>query len=196
MKKPLFILGYVLAAFVVLFTVLGFTAPKTFKMERSILIKTNLEPIFVYVRQLRNSPKWNAWLMKDPSAKIAYRGPEATVGSVMAWESENPEVGTAEQEILNIAAWEIVHTEIRFKKPFEAVINSYVTTDGTAPQETFVVMGMTGKMPFPMNVFSFVANTLLGQKEKTAADMDQSLKNLKQIIENNRRIENEKKATP
>ena len=158
-------------------------APRDLKLERSITIDRPKDQVFSQIKMLRSHEAWNAWSLKDPNMKKDFKGEDGTVGFTSSWVSEDPEVGTAEQEIKTIVEGERFDTEIRFKKPFEAEFLSYLTTSEVVPGKTEVRIGMEDTMEFPMYVISFVVNTCLGQKEKMNKSMDESLANLKKILE-------------
>ncbi|TGN19150.1 SRPBCC family protein [Leptospira idonii] len=180
MKK--IILG-ILGAFVLAIAVLSFIAPSDFKLEREIVINQPVPVVFNHLKYLRNHELWNAWSQIDPNMKKSFSGTDGTVGFTSSWESEHEEVGTAEEEIKNIKENERFDTQIRFKKPFEASFNSYITTESVGEKQTKVVLGMADKMPFPVNVISFIVNVCLDQQQKIIDNMDKSLNSLKSILE-------------
>ena len=75
-------------------------------------------------------------------------------------------------------------TVIHFKKPFEANFDSYLITDSINENETVVVLGMHDTMSFPFTIISFIVNDFLGNRNKIQSNMDSSLKNLKEVLEN------------
>ncbi len=115
--------------------------------------------------------------------KKEFKGTDGMVGFISSWESNHEEVGTAEQEILNIVDGLRLDTEIRFKKPFEGKFKSYVTTESVNEDQTKVVLGMSDTMQFPMTVISFIVNVCLGSQKKIQSNMDESLSNMKSLLE-------------
>lgn len=175
-------LGTIVGIFLVL-AVLTTIAPKEFKLEREILINKPKAEVFGHLKFLKNHEQWNAWSKKDPSMKKEFKGTDGMVGFISAWESNHEEVGTAEQEIKEIVEGQKLDTEIRFKKPFEGRFNSYVTTESINEDQTKVVIGMSDTMQFPMTVISFIVNVCLGNQKTIAKNMDDSLNNLKLLLE-------------
>lgn len=168
---------------ILLFGIIAISAPKEFKIEREITINKPKGQVFDHLRFLRNHDKWNAWSKKDPKMKKEFKGTDGTIGFTSSWVSESDEVGTAEQEIKSIAEGQRLDTQIRFKKPFEGAFSSYVTTESVGTTQTKVVIGMYDAIPFPMTVISFIVNDCLGNKKKIAKNMDESLGNLKSLLE-------------
>jgi hypothetical protein len=87
------------------------------------------------------------------------------------------------KEFKGIVDGQRLDTEIRFKKPFEGRFNSYVTTESVNEDQTKVVLGMSDTMQFPMTVISFIVNVCLGNQKKIQKNMDDSLSNLKVLLE-------------
>ncbi|EQA60912.1 SRPBCC family protein [Leptospira alexanderi] len=177
------ILSYILAGFVALIVILTFVAPKELRLEREIVINRPKGIVFAELKLLKNHEQWNAWSKKDPQMKKEFKGTDGAVGFISSWESENPEVGTAEQEITNIIDGERLETRIRFKKPFEANFDSYLTTVSVNENQTRVLIGMSDQMSFPMTVISFIVNVCFDQQQKIIKNMDDSLNNLKNQLE-------------
>ncbi|AXR60635.1 SRPBCC family protein [Leptospira mayottensis] len=177
------ILLYILAGFVALVVILTFVAPKELRLEREIVINQPKRIVFTELKLLKNHEQWDAWSKKDPQMKKEFKGKDGTVGFIFSWESENPEVGTAEQEITNIIDGERLETRIRFKKPFEANFDSYLTTVSVDENRTRVLIGMSDQMSFPMTVISFITNICFDQQQKVIRNMDDSLNNLKSRLE-------------
>ncbi|MBP9886344.1 MAG: SRPBCC family protein [Leptospiraceae bacterium] len=175
-------LGIIVGFFLVL-TVLTAIAPKEFKLEREITINKPKAEVFGQLKFLKNHEQWNAWSKKDPAMKKEFKGTDGMVGFISSWESNHEEVGTAEQEILNIVDGLRLDTEIRFKKPFEGKFKSYVTTESVNEDQTKVVLGMSDTMQFPMTVISFIVNVCLGNQKKIEQNMDESLSNFKMLLE-------------
>ncbi|MBM9499189.1 SRPBCC family protein [Leptospira sp. 201903071] len=177
------ILLYIAGGLVALVVVLALIAPKDFQIEREIVINKPNKQVFDQIKFLKNHEQWNAWSKKDPKMKKEFKGIDGTVGFTSSWESENPEVGTAEEEIVKIVDGEKLETQLRFKKPFEASFTSYITTKAVGENQTKVSLGMFDRMSFPMTVISFILNVCLDQQKEIIDNMDESLKNLKTNLE-------------
>ncbi len=179
MKITLIILGAI--AFAVI--LLCIFAPTDFKLERDITINKPRNIVFAEIKFLKNHAKWNAWLKKDPSAKMEYKGTDGTVGFISSWESENQELGIGEQEIITITEGERLEMQLRFKKPMEGKLASYITTESLGENQTKVTVGMYDKMPIPMNAIHLLVDTCFEIQKKMTDNMDAGLNDLKVILE-------------
>ena len=96
---------------------------KDYAVEREITINKPKQEVFDYIKYLKNQDHYSKWAMMDPDMKKTYRGTDATVGFVSAWESDKKDVGTGEQEIKKITEGERLDFELRFIKPFESTVD-------------------------------------------------------------------------
>jgi hypothetical protein len=174
MKKVL----VVIAAIIAVILVVALIAPMEYAVEREVVINCPKEQVFDYVKSLKLQDEWSVWGDLDPDAVYTYTGVDGTVGFISAWEG-NKDVGKGEQEIVNIMEGERVDFELRFVEPFESTADVYITTDGLSEQETLVKWGMSGKMPFPTNLFLLVMN----MDKSIGKDFEQGLAHLKMIME-------------
>ena len=179
MKKRIIIPG----VFFGIFLILVFISPKEFIIEKSIIINKPISEVFDNIKYLKSHEEWNAWSKKDPSMKKVFTGIDGEKGFRSSWESDNEELGTAEQEIIGITEQKRFDTVIHFKKPFEANFDSYLLTNSINENETNVVLGMHDSMTFPMTVISFIVNDCLGNRKKIELNMEESLQNLKKVLE-------------
>jgi len=92
-----------------------------YKVENEILIQQPKAVVFTYVKSLRNQDKFSKWANIVPNIKKTYSGTDRTVGFVSAWESDHPEVGKGEQEIIKIIEGQCIDFEFRFFEPFAGV---------------------------------------------------------------------------
>ena len=151
---------------------------KTYSVEREITINRPKIVVFEYLKYLKNQEKFNKWTTMDPNMKKEYRGTDATVGFVSAWESQNKNVGKGEQEIRKIMEGKRIECELRFIKPFAGVANAYMTTDSMSRNETIVNWGFDSKMNYPMNLM-----LLFNIKERIGNDLATGLTNMKSQLE-------------
>lgn len=150
---------------------------KTFVVERSVTIQRPRDEVFTYLRHLRNHERFNKWSLLDPATRFSYRGEDGTEGSVMAWKSDDQNVGIGEQEITKLVEGERIDVEIRFTKPFVSTDPAYITTKAVGDDATRVTNVYLGKIPYPVNLICFAI------AEKIGGDMQESLDNLKRLLE-------------
>ena len=178
--KPLI---YFILTLAVIIGILGIISPSEFKIEREILVQKSESEIFQSIKFLREHEKWNAWTRKDPDLKKIFTGEDGKVGFKASWESSNPDLGTAEQEIIGMVENKSFDTTIHFKEPFEGKFLSYVRLEPYDTTSSKVILGMSDSMKFPQTVISFIVNDCFGNRKKIESDIDSSLQNLKLELE-------------
>ncbi len=152
---------------------------KEYSVEREIVINKPKQEVFDYVKYLKNQDNYSKWATMDPAMKKTYRGTDGTVGFVSAWESENEDVGTGEQEIIKITEGERIDFELRFIKPFEATEPAYMTTEKIAENQTKVKWGFRGHMNYPMNLMML----FMDFEKMIGDDLETGLRKLKTELE-------------
>jgi hypothetical protein len=152
---------------------------KEYAVEREVAINKSKTEVFDYIKVLKNQDNFSVWAQRDPKMKKEYRGTDATVGFVSAWDSDSAHVGKGEQEIKKIAEGERIDYELRFMKPFEATDNAYLSTEAASDSLTKVKWGFNGKMPYPMNLMLLC----MDMDKMLGKDLETGLNNLKGILE-------------
>jgi hypothetical protein len=172
----------------ILFGILGIVAllliiplflSKEYSVVRAITINKPKSEVFSYIKLLKNQGNFSVWATRDSNMEKTYKGTDATVGFVSAWDSKMDNVGKGEQEITNIKEGEKIDYELRFIKPFEAKDHAYMTTEAVSENQTKVKWGFDGKMAYPMNLMLVCMNmdAMLGK------DLEAGLVNLKAVLE-------------
>ncbi len=174
MKKFLIILLIILGIILMIPALM----PKSFLVERQVVINKPVEMVFPFVKSLKGQDEWSVWGSMDPNMINEYRGEDGTVGFISAWEG-NEDVGKGEQEIIAIENNKRVDFELRFMKPWEATNKAWMTVDPAPDGATTVKWGISGSMPYPMNAMMLLFN----MEKNIGDDFDQGLLNLKQMIE-------------
>lgn len=152
---------------------------KDYAVEKEITINKPKQVVFDYVKFLKNQDKYSVWAMKDPAMKKDYKGTDGTVGFISSWESQNKEVGTGEQEIINIREGERIDLKLRFKVPFEAQDDAYMITESAGENQTKVKWGFKGAFSYPMNLM----NLVMDMDKAVGKDLSEGLSNLKKNLE-------------
>lgn len=179
MKKILIVLGAVVALVVVALAASVFLTRTAFRVEREIEIDKPKSEVFAYLKVLKNQNDWGPWVKKDPNIKLSYEGTDGEVGFISKWDSKSEEVGTGEQEIIKIAEGERIDYELRFKSPFEATNDAWLTTEEVTPDKTKVSWGFSGELARPFNLM-LVLTDFEGIVGK---DFEEGLASLKKIVE-------------
>jgi hypothetical protein len=151
---------------------------KDYTVEREIVINKPKAEVFDYIKYLKNQDNFSVWARKDPNMKKEYKGTDATVGFVSAWDGDD-EVGKGEQEIKSIKEGERIDYELRFIKPFESVAQAWLSTEAITPDQTKVKWGFAGKGKYPFNLI----HLFMDMDKMLGGDLETGLQNLKAVLE-------------
>ena len=177
--KTLKIIGLILVGIIVLALITGLFVNGNYAVVREVTINKPKAEVFNYIKYLKNQNKFSVWAKTDPSMKTEFRGEDATVGFVSAWDSEHPKVGKGEQKIVKIDVGERIDYEIHFIKPFEATNHAHMAFESPSKITTTVKWGFQGKMKYPMNLMMLTMN----MEKMIAPDLQNGLNNLKILLE-------------
>lgn len=169
---------YILIAIVILIIILAMIAPKTYDINRSIIINKPLTEVYNYLKFIKNQDQWSPWAEKDPNMKKTFTGTDGEVGFVSIWEG-NKEVGSGEQEIIAFKENEEVASQLRFFKPWKSTSDAYlrVFKEGDA---TKVIWGFSGSNKFPVSIMMLFMN----MDKAVGSDFEHGLTKLKRVLEN------------
>jgi hypothetical protein len=169
---------YVLLGILGLILILALIAPKSYDVNRSIIIDRPVHETFRYLKMIKNQDHWSPWKKKDPNLKQSFSGTDGEVGFVAHWEG-NKDVGVGEQEIKHIIENTIIESELRFYKPWKSQSDAYLKVDSVDNGKTEVTWGFSGKNKFPASIFMLFFNM-----DKTVGkDFEEGLDSLKSIFE-------------
>ena len=174
--KNLFIVIAVLAIVII---IVGFFLPKTAHVERSITINASQDKVFQQVNTFDDYNNWSPWYKMDPDAKYEFSGPDSGVGAMMSWDSENAQLGTGSQKIVESTYPKLVKTELLFgedPKPGYATFE----LEELGPRETKVTWSFDAD--FGNNIvgryFGVFLDSMLG------STYEEGLQALKEEVEN------------
>lgn len=174
-KKLLFLV----AALAALILITALFVKKDFQVTRTITVNERTDQVFDYIQYLEHQNEYAVWMKKDPAIILDSEGEDGEVGYIAKWESKLEEIGSGEQEITAIEDNERIDFELRFESPQKMSALAYMTTEATSQNNTEVTWTFLGSSPYPFNVM-----LLFFDAEKTIGpDLEQGLKNLKQILE-------------
>ena len=169
-----------LAVIVVAVLVLAAIVPSEFGVKRDVTINKSSLDVFEYTKYLKNQENFSVWAKMDPNMKREFRGVDGTAGFVSAWESDNPDVGKGEQEIIKVDEGKRINYQLRFLEPFESTSNAYMIFDSIDSTTTSVKWGFDGEMPYPMGLMLL----FMDMDAELGKDLQDGLDNLKGILEN------------
>ena len=164
LKYILFTLGGIIA----LILIVALFMPKTYHVERSIVIKAPQGVILEQVANLKKQNEWSPWAAEDPNMEVSYAGADGQVGSSSSWKSEKMGEGT--QTITKLTN-DRVEAKLEFKEPMEGTADAYFQTqpEGDGVKASW---GIKGKDKYPMNIMILFMDNMIGkQYEKGLASL-------------------------
>ena len=170
---------YSLLVLIAIPLVLALFTDKEYNIEDEIVIEQPKAVVFEYIKSLRNQNKFSKWANIDPKMIQTYSGTDKTVGFISAWESDHPEVGKGEQELIQIIEGERIELEFRFFEPFAGTYTGYMITEVVSENETKVRWGFDGSMEYPFNLMLLTSSFQKTMKN----DFSIGLQNLKEQME-------------
>jgi effector-binding domain-containing protein/uncharacterized protein YndB with AHSA1/START domain len=157
---------------VVSFFVLGWLAPKDYKVERNVNIKVPIEIVWENISNLESIDQWSPWNDLDTNMVKVFEGIYGNVGSKMLWEG-NEDAGKGKMILINIVENEKVECDVIFEKPWKSESHTIYTI---IQKDSLINVKWTfiGRNEFPANVFSFFMN----MDEMLGKDFEKGLKKL------------------
>lgn len=168
---------YIVLGIVLLIIFLALIAPKSYNVNRSIIINKPLPEVFTYLKYLKNQDNWSLWAEKDPNMNKSITGVDGEVGCISSWKG-NKEVGEGEQEIIRVLENQKIETQLRFLKPFKSTSNGYMKVNQDK-KGTQVVWGFSGENKFPISIMMLFMNI----EKNIGKDFEYGLNKLKGILE-------------
>jgi len=173
--KALKVTGIVLAGVTLIVVVLGLILPKSFKVERSIVIPSNQkEVVFKNLSNWSEFVKWDPWSTRDKNIKLSFSGEEGKIGSSYSWKG-NDSVGEGDMKITALAQNQFIESDLHFIKPFKTT-NKTVFSMSDEKDGIKVTWSMSGSTPFPINIFM---NLFFDMDKQVGGDFDKGLNRLK-----------------
>ncbi len=173
------ILGVVLGIVVVIAAAVvvgGFLLPSEQFVSRSVVVEADQAEVFALVNDYRQFNRWSPWAAKDPDTKYEFSGPDSGVGAKMSWQSEDPNVGSGSQEIIEVEPGSRVRTRLTFEGFDSASYASFKLE----PADT----GTRVTWEFEANLDSLIGRYMGLMMDKwVGADYEQGLARLKEIAE-------------
>jgi len=165
-----------LGVLVVLLLIVALFVPKDFNYKKTVTINAPIDTVWVNVNSLSALDKWSPWNDHDPVMKKELKGMDGNVGAVQNWESNI--VGSGSQTIAVVEKPTLFETELNFYKPYKSHGKAYIklVSQGNATKATW---GMTGNMPYPMNIMTLFMN----MDKNMGKDWNHGLSKLKKLSE-------------
>jgi uncharacterized protein YndB with AHSA1/START domain len=84
-----------LVALVLGLVAVSFFMPKTYRVERAVVIRAKPEAVFPLLADLKQWPKWGVWHERDPAMTFVYSPVTTGVGAFSDWKSKTEGNGKA-----------------------------------------------------------------------------------------------------
>jgi hypothetical protein len=186
--KALKIIGIILGVIVLIIVGFILTLKGEGHLERSITINAPAEKIFKVVNDFSHNGAWSPWYQIDPDMRTEYSGPKSGVGAKYSWESEDPNVGIGEQEIIEVKENELVNTRMAFGGTDGNYYASFIMEeiDGNSTKLTWTYDG-TADAVMEKFFIDYLAESMLGPMyEQGVADLKTYIEGLPdpEMVEN------------
>ncbi len=158
---------------IALVLIIALFLPKTYKVERSVVILAPQPLIMDHVKSLKKMNEWSPWATMDPHMQIVYGGTDGQVGSSSSWKSKDAGVGS--QTITRLTN-DSMETSLVFKEPMESSATAYFHTQNEGGGVK-ITWGMKGENPYPLNFMCLFMDNMLGK------EYEKGLAKLKEITE-------------
>ncbi|GGI24134.1 potassium-transporting ATPase subunit F [Pedobacter mendelii] len=139
--KFLKILFGIIVVLAIIILVGGMFLPKTYSVNRTILINAPDSVIYKNIANFNEFYKWNPWAKMEPTAKTTFSGTAGQPGHIYAWIGK--ETGSGEMKILKVEPNKQVDIDLFFKEPFESHADTKfnITPDGSTNKVTWTMSG-------------------------------------------------------
>lgn len=131
-------LGLIFTLFLVVIlaaVVLGFLLPDKVHVERDTIIDAPAETIFGLISDFKEWDHWSPWAKMDPNADYSFSG--AGVGQRMEWKSDDRQVGSGSQEIVELKAPSKMITQLNFGEMGGGRATFHIAPAGQASKVTW-----------------------------------------------------------
>ena len=176
--KALKIIGIIVLAIIVIVVLLALIAPKSYNVERTIVINAPKEIVFRQVQFWRNWGAWSPWAEQDSSMKITVEGVDGQPGSKYIWKGDPKKTGEGEMTNTSIKTNEEILYHLHFIVPWDSESDGWVRLSEAA-SGVQAAWGFAGKYPMPMNIMLLFMN----MEKMMAPDFDRGLELLKKVSE-------------
>ena len=164
-----------LVSLIVLLVVVGFLLPRQAHVERSVVINAPQAQLFETLNGFKHFNEFSPWAVRDPNIQYTYEGPESGVGARMSWVSNDPELGSGTNEIVESKAPDLIRTKLDFGGQLAEATFSFASADG-GTRVTWGFDGDLGNNPV-MRFVGLMFDKWIG------SDYEKGLARLKQVME-------------
>jgi hypothetical protein len=152
-------LAILLVFFIALVIVVGFMLPKTFHVDRSIVIHAEKAAIHALVSDLRQWQRWTPWLEADPTIVTTFGPTSSGIGAHQSWTGES---GGGQLTIIASSVETGIVYDMTFEKEMYPSVGQvrYETVDG-GTQVSWIMDGESPGNPLG-RYFGLMIDTMVG----------------------------------
>ena len=162
---------------VVIFGVAIATRPKTFRVERSIVVRAPADVVFPFINDFHFWSRWSPFEKLDPNLQRTFSGAESGKGATYEWLG-NREAGQGKMVINESIPAQRVAIDLFFLKPFKSASLAEFAFAPSA-DGTRVSWAMSGNNTIAAKAISLVAS----MDKYLGNSFDEGLANLKRVVE-------------
>ncbi|HEX6191221.1 MAG TPA: SRPBCC family protein [Chitinophagaceae bacterium] len=166
---------YIFIGLVVLLLIIAAVMPKTYNIEKSIVIHRPVNQVMDNVGNLNFYSQWNPWQQSDPTTKATITGSPKTPGHQYAWQGKKVGVGSLTLRDLDNKH---IHFDLQFFKPWKSKAKDNWLFEPWGASDTKVTWQNSGEFPWPIA-------SLMGPliSKNLNHQFQQGLNNLKKMCE-------------
>lgn len=128
---------YLVAAVAIIIVGGSFLLPAQAVVTRSVEIAAPPNKVFAIVSDFRRFNEFSPWAELDPNIKYTLEGPESGVGQKMSWTSENANVGSGSQTIIELDPPTYTAAELDFGMSGKSVATWDIVPSTTGTKATW-----------------------------------------------------------
>ena len=169
------ILVYILAGIIVAILVGAAWMPRTFNIEKNIIIDRPMQDVMNRIGNLNDYSLWNPWQQSEPTSTKEITGSPYTAGHRYAWSGKKIGVGRLTLRSMNSKN---ISFDLEFFKPWKSKALDNWHFDAWGENGTKVTWQNTGNLPWPIaRLMGPMLNKNLG------IQFQKGLENLKSLVE-------------
>ena len=166
---------YLIAAILLGLLVGAAWMPKSFNIEKTIVVEKPLRFVMDHVADLNHYSQWNPWQQKDPTAKTVIAGIPKLPGHRYEWTGKKVGVGSL---TLNSIDERHIHFDLQFIKPFKSSAKDNWLFEPWGENGTKITWQNSGQLPWPIaRLIGPMLNKSLNKQ------FESGLRNLKELCE-------------
>jgi len=142
------IIIYILLGLIVTLLVAAALMPRTYNVERSLVIQKPVNRVMEYVGNFNYYSQWNPWQQMEPNSNKNISGAPNTAGHKYEWQGKKIGIGSL---TLNQIDDKHVHFDLVFLKPWKSKAKDNWSFEPWGDgNETKVTWQNSGELPWPM----------------------------------------------